>query len=211
MSKCYTESYAARESSSMSCRIQSVQRACRSCKSEGHRASMHACIMSSWRFQAPSACGMPCLCGVSRMFNLQEAECLLPLFRLLYTNSTTTSISFTAAPLKCLRTFVASCSLETRLLSFRRAIVGDCRPIPGLTKSAWFSGDVKAAGVDRLCETRYVFSSDNGVVLQAICTSVSPTRVDIRMCSQNILQVLAPRCRHLRSLPPALSMRFHSP
>jgi hypothetical protein len=168
-------------------------------------------VMSSWRFQAPSACEMPCLCGVSRMFDLQEAECLLPLFRLLYTNSTTTSISFTAAPLKCLRTFVASCSLETRLLSFRLAIVGDCRPIPGLTKSAWFSGDVKAAGVERLCETRYVFSSDNGVVLQAICTSVSPTRVDIRMCSQNILQVLAPRCRHLRSLPPALSMRFHSP
>jgi hypothetical protein len=64
-------------------------------------------------------------------------------------------------------------------LSFRLAIVGDCRPIPGLTKSAWFSGDVKAAGVERLCETRYVFSSDNGVVLQAIWTSVSPTRMNI--------------------------------
>jgi hypothetical protein len=175
------------------------------------RACVLASVMSSWRYRALSACEMPCLCGVSRVFDLQEAECLLPLFRLLYTNSTTTSISFTAAPLKCLRTFVASCSLETRLLSFRLAIVGDCRPIPGLTKSAWFSGDVKAAGVERLCETRYVFSSDNGVVLQAICTSVSPTRIDIRMYSQNILQVLAPRCRHLRSLPPALSMRSHSP
>jgi len=100
--------------------------------------------------------------GAERMRNA------LSLFLLLYTNSTTTSISFTAAPLKCLRTFVASCSLETRLLSFRLAIVGDCRPIPGFTRRAWLSGDVKAAGVERLCETRYVFSSDNGVVLQAI-------------------------------------------
>lgn len=95
------------------------------------------------------------------------------MFRLLYTSSTTTSISFTAAPLKCLRTFVASCSFETRLLSFRLAIVGDCRPIPGFTSSAWLSGDVKAAGVERLCDTRYVLSKDNGVVCHAICGRVS--------------------------------------
>jgi hypothetical protein len=29
---------------------------------------MHACVMSSWRSRVLSACGTPCLCGVSRMF-----------------------------------------------------------------------------------------------------------------------------------------------
>ena len=172
--------------------------------------------MSFWRFRVLSACGTPCLFDISGVFSGMTCEKLmfLPLFLLLYTNSTTTSISFTAAPLKCLRTFVASCSLETRLLSFRLAIVGDCRPIPGFTRRAWLSGDVKAAGVERLCETRYVFSSDNGVVLQAICTSVSPwysTRVHLRGYSQHLLQVPVPCCRHLRSPPPALSMRCHYP
>ena len=127
----------------------------------------------------------------------------VPLFRLLYTNSTTTSISFTAAPLKCLRTFMASCSLLTRLLSFRLAIVGDCLPMPGFTNSAWLSGDVKAAGVERWCETRYVFSRDNGVVFHAIYTNVSfPIQgFHMRACAQGPIR-LTPG----PSLPPASAL-----
>jgi len=156
------------------CRVQSVQRACRSCKSEGRCACLRllvSCLLGDSRCRAHAECLVCAVLVVCPVLFLARGR--LPLFRLLYTNSTTTSISFTAAPLKCLRTFVASCSFETRRFSFRLAIVGDCRPIPGLTSRAWLSGDVKAAGVERLCETRYVFSSDSGVVLQAICTQVN--------------------------------------
>jgi hypothetical protein len=59
----------------MSC--QNVRRACRSCKSGGCHACMHACVMSSWRFRALSACGTLCLCGVSRMFSGISCEKLM--------------------------------------------------------------------------------------------------------------------------------------
>ena len=85
---------------------------------------------------------------------VSSIELDLPLFRTLYTNSTTTSISFTAAALKFFRTASASCSLLTRLFSFLRAIVGLCLPMPGFVKRAWLRGEVKAAGEGRLCATR---------------------------------------------------------
>ena len=42
-------------------------------------ACMHACIMSSWRFRALSACGTPCLCGISGVFSGITCEKLMSL------------------------------------------------------------------------------------------------------------------------------------
>jgi hypothetical protein len=78
----------------------------------------------------------------------------LPWFLTRYITSTTTSISFTAALLKCFRTANASWSFGTRRLSFCRAIVGLCRPMPGLVSNACRRGEVKAEGDERLWAVR---------------------------------------------------------
>lgn len=53
--------------------------------------------------------------------------------------STITSFSWTPTLLKCLRTASASCSFVCRCCRFRRAIVGDCRPMPpGREKTKWW-------------------------------------------------------------------------
>jgi hypothetical protein len=65
-----------------------------------------------------------------------ETSLNIPLFLTLYTSSTTTSISLTAAELKFFLTASANCSFGTRLLSLLLAIVGLCLPIPGLVNSA---------------------------------------------------------------------------
>ena len=65
----------------------------------------------------------------------------IPFDRILYIMSTITSFSLTASPLKCFRTASASCSLLTFVLPFLRAIVGECRPMPGFVRTAWLRGE----------------------------------------------------------------------
>lgn len=63
-----------------------------------------------------------------------------------YRNSTTTSVSLTARPLKCLRRVRASCSFPVFRFSFLLAIVGELRPMPGTVSTAVLNGDFIAEG-----------------------------------------------------------------
>lgn len=84
----------------------------------------------------------------------------IPWLRTLYSRSTITSISLTAASLKFFLTAMASCSLGTFLFALRLAMVGDCLPIPGLLSRNWLRIELNAEGVSMRCAARYCCKSD---------------------------------------------------